>query len=126
MGKGWALAALLFAATAFPARAQEAVTIAGRVANGTPGGGAVAGDEVAVAAVRDGQAVAQQTARVGADGRFQAGDLPVGTDLSYAARVVHDGVAYWSDSLKPQNGAFPAAAVTVYEKTADASKVAVE
>jgi hypothetical protein len=133
---GWRVARLalaLAAASALtlgglgPAAAQGTVTAAGAVANGTGAGAPPAGATVTVAAGRGGQPIDQATTTLAADGRFAVAGLPAGPDLTYRARVEHDGVAYWSEPVRlDAGGALPPLAVTVYERTDDPASVAVE
>lgn len=128
-GRALLVLALGLAATAVgvaPVGAQQTVVVAGQVSNGTPGGRLPGDTTVTVIAARAGRPVEQGTATLQPDGRFEASGLPGGDDVGYVARIEHDGVPYWSELVRPDRGNVPPLRLTVYERTDDPAKIAVE
>lgn len=105
-------------------------TIAGRVVNGTPGGGPVGDLEVTLqGANAGGEALQPRSSRTDAQGSFRFDDLPLEGDYAFMVFATYNEAEYYSDII--QFGAdTPSAEVElrVYEPTtaADALRVTVD
>ncbi len=107
-----------------PARAQESVSLQGRLINGTEGAEVPANTTVLMHSLQtDGKLVATSEATTDAGGNFRFDDVPAGDILSHGVIVDYQGMRY-SALLTPEDLALPVE-LTVYEATRDVSVVQV-
>jgi hypothetical protein len=115
-----------------PAFAQDGDGIlTGRLVNGTPGGGSVAGQEVTLITYLNGSPLTDTPkTQTDTDGRFSFSGLATGTDYGYDPVASYQGVNYWSEL--PDTGELPAfppgqttmeVTINVYDTTRDESSV---
>ncbi len=119
------LVLLLTLAAAAPSGAEEAGTIAGRVQNGTAGGGSVAGLAVTLRHFSGMQLAEERQAETAADGSFSFDGLPTGLQDAYFVVVRYAGVDYFSPMIQLNAQPQQTVELTVYETTDDASVVRV-
>ncbi|MFN3338045.1 MAG: hypothetical protein ACK42I_11170, partial [Thermomicrobium sp.] len=116
---------LLLAVTGSGAQAQETGTISGRVQNGTPGGGSVAGLTVTLRHFTGMQLAEERQAQVGQDGSFAFEGLATGDQDAYLLVVRYAGVEYVSPMVQLNQQSQQTVELTVYETTNDAAAVRV-
>uniref|UniRef100_A0A7C1XFL2 Carboxypeptidase regulatory-like domain-containing protein n=1 Tax=Thermomicrobium roseum TaxID=500 RepID=A0A7C1XFL2_THERO len=115
----------LLAVTWSSLQAQEAGTISGRVQNGTPGGGSVAGLTVTLRHFTGMQLAEERQAQVGQDGSFAFEGLATGDQDAYLLVVRYAGVEYVSPMVQLNQQPQQTVELTVYETTNDANAVRV-
>lgn len=125
----WAAALLalaLWALSALPARADGPNAIAGRVVNRTPGGGSVAGLEVALMAFgATGAPQEGRTARTDAQGAFRFEGLS--DAAAYAVAVRYGGAEYAQQDIRLGPGETTKEVdISVYEPTEDGQSLRAE
>ena len=118
-------AALLLAASALPAGAQETAEIAGSVRNGTPGAEFDPADVRLSLNVLEGiVSISETTTAPDASGRFVFDGVPIGRERVYFVSAEYGGAAY-SASLRTDDLGAPVE-ITVYEPTASTDALRVE
>jgi hypothetical protein len=104
--------------------AQETIAVTGYVANGTPGGAVPTGLPVTLHVLTAIEEAGTYTATVAADGAFRFGGLTLVGGERLIARVVYQGVDYYSEVATFETGqreiALP---ITIYETTDDPGAV---
>ncbi len=100
----------------------EAV-LEGVVRQGTPGGGAVGGLPVTMAAYVDFTQVQTFTTTTDESGAFRFEGLGVKNDVAYLADAAYGGVRYGSDIISFAEGAAQSAEITVYESGGSADQI---
>lgn len=119
------LVVTLVLVAASPARAEESGTIAGRVLNGTAGGGSVGGLTVTLRHFSGMQLAEERQAETAADGSFSFEGLPTGPQDAYFVVVRYAGVDYFSPMIQLNAQAQQTVELTVYETTSEANVVRV-
>lgn len=97
--------------------------ISGKVTNGTPDGGSVAGLEVTLTRYQQMQPTDEYTATTSEDGSFRFEDLPVNQGEGYIATVTYADAEYHSSLILLFENPDATADLTVYEPTEDPSVI---
>ncbi|MDK2980485.1 MAG: hypothetical protein PWQ55_832 [Chloroflexota bacterium] len=119
------LLASLFVGTAFTPRPQSAVTVSGRVSNGTPGGELPAEATVTLQSYTDSSVGDEYTAPMQPDGSFTFSGLDSEVGNSFVVYVQYLGVYYNSVEMLLQSGANPGADVVIYETSDDPADISI-
>lgn len=120
-----AAAALAVLASALSASAQEegANTFAGRVVNGTAGGGPVEGLPVALQAFNQGQEVRRWEGTAGPDGSVSFSGIDTSEGLTYFLSTAYQEVRYFSDPVSLAAPPTEPVELRVFETTEDANAI---
>ena len=109
--------------TAAPAEELSAITITGKVSNGTPGGSVPAGLEVELAAFNEMAPAFEVTVDAADDGSYVFEDIEFSPNYVYFIRVTRDALTFNSDILHGRDvlGQQVELPITIYDTTNDPS-----